>query len=136
MKRLTIVILCLALLSLACLQSAGVSDQQLAISLTPTILISESAAGAVYDVEAINDIVPTLTKVSPAIAAARTCARVTAVDALHLRKGPSENDIVLAWLNHGDLVQVLDQSDPDWWFIESRGVSGYARSIYLQIGVC
>jgi hypothetical protein len=135
-KKVAIFFSCLALISLACLSTGAAISDPPVITVESTSAAGEEFAGAVYDDLVINDIVPTLTKVGPAVEELRTCAIVVAIQSLHLRKGPSEKDIVLTWLNHNDLVQVLDQSDPDWWFIESRGVSGYARSIYLEIGDC
>ena len=64
------------------------------------------------------------------------CAVVIAEKALHLRKGPSENDIVLTWLKHDDQVQVVNRIDPDWWLVQVGGYLGYARAKYLQERTC
>lgn len=64
------------------------------------------------------------------------CAEVIAEKALHLRKGPSEKDIVLTWLFNGDVVQVISKRDPDWWRIDASGVTGYARAKYLKEREC
>lgn len=136
MKRFMIVISCLALISLACLGSA-VSDQQLAISVPPVeAATTEEPAGAVYDVLEILVAEPTLTKVESPVEEPRTCARVVALEALHLRNGPSENDIVLAWLKRDDLVQVKSKAIADWWLIEYESRVGYARSFYLEEVEC
>jgi len=125
MNKLTIVILCLALISLACLTTSGPYWTPGPETPAPTITTDEPAAGAVYELPVIT-----------ATAAQRTCARVIALDALNLRKGPSEKDIVLAWLKNNDIVVVVDQSNADWWHIESAVYSGYARAIYLQESEC
>ena len=77
-----------------------------------------------------------VSQISSATATNKVCAVVIAVEALHLRKGPSEDDIVLTWLKNGDVVQVVSDANIDWWRIDARGVSGYARSIYLQESEC
>ena len=114
MKKTIVLILCLTLISLACVTSATIAETILTATAEATIE----------------------TPAQVATMSAMKCARVVAVEALHLRKGPSENDIVLAWLKHDDLVQVIDQSNADWWRIEVNGVVGFARAKYLQIGAC
>jgi uncharacterized protein YgiM (DUF1202 family) len=118
-------ILCLAFLSLACLQTAE-----------PMVTYPADTPGP-----ALSTVSPVATEnVKEFLATSANegaiCALVIAEEALHLRKGPSEKDIVLTWLDRGDLVRVIDQSDGDWWFIEHAGVSGYARATYLTIGDC
>lgn len=125
MKKLTIVILCLALNSLACLTTSGPYWTPGPETPAPMIMTDEPPAGAVYEIP-----------ISTAAAEPRTCARVIAIDALNLRKGPSEKDIVLAWLKNNDIVVVVDKVDPNWWRIESAVMSGYARAIYLQEVEC
>jgi len=125
MKKITLALLCLALTSLACLQTAVVA-QDIKVTTSPTfvkvqVLVAE----------------PTSTEVATAAAEGQICARVVAIEALHLRTGANEHAIVLTWLKNGDVVQVIDQSDGDWWFVESStGRSGYARSVYLQESEC
>lgn len=125
MKGLVILFLTLAIASLACMQvpDSPVGTPAAIETATPGFTPDE-----VYE--------PTLTKVATVSPSPETCAKVIAIQSLHLRAGASENDIVLAWLKHGDVVHVVDRSDSDWWFINFEGVSGYARSMYLQESEC
>lgn len=125
MKKFAIVILCLAFASLACLStsSAVIESNDLAVVAT-RFEIGQSQTPAAAAAE------PTLT-ISPQL-----CARVVAIDALHLRKGPSADDIVLTWLRSGDVVQLLDQLRADWWRVEFKSDIGFARSIFLEEVEC
>jgi len=125
MKKTIVLFLCLAFFSLACLSTMAVVET--APVATETVKLVRPT---------VADIVPRPSEVLMATATAATCARVIAVDALHLRKGPSEKDIVLAWLKHGQVVVIVDQRDADWWHIESGVYSGYVRSSYLQESEC
>jgi len=110
MKKMIVLFMCLALMSLACLQTA-------------------MPAGAVQMGTATGDPAPTQS-------AEIVCARVIAVKALNVRFGASEQEDVMTWLRSGEVVQVLDQSDRDWWKIERDGVIGFARSVYLEEVEC
>ena len=79
---------------------------------------------------------PTLTKMATAGASPERCAVVIASDALNLREGLSIHSQVLTWLDRGDVVHVVDQSNGDWWKVEYAGVTGFVRSIYLQDKEC
>lgn len=125
MKQLTIVVSCLALLSLACLQGAMISES-LGATMAPTFATQTAAP----------KIGQTLTKVTAAPSAEERCVVVVAAEALHLRSGASEHAQILTWLFRGDVVRVVDQSDGDWWKVEYAGVAGFARSIYLQDKEC
>lgn len=141
MKRLLMFVACLALLSLACLQSAIVSDQ----STEPTTgesqltVISEptESTESVF-LENVGDDGGDLS-LTPPISLQEDgdlCAVVVADVALHVRQEASERALVLDWLARGDVVHVVDQSDGDWWFIEREGISGYARSVFLKEQEC
>lgn len=136
MRRLTLLLLCLAFFSLACLsEAAAISDQPVAASATAPsaevatnearALDTESPAGAVYWPGVTN-----------AGLIQESCARVIASDALNVRAGASENDIVLTWLSHNEIVVVVDRTDSDWWYIESGIYSGYVRASYLVESEC
>jgi len=125
MRKILITILCLALTSLACLSTA--SPMVTYPADTPT-------AGATASADEVFDL--PVSQISSATATNKLCAVVIAVEALHLRKGPSEDDIVLTWLKNGEVVQVVSDANIDWWRIDAGGVSGYARSIYLQESEC
>jgi uncharacterized protein YgiM (DUF1202 family) len=126
MKKTVVLILCLVFLSLACLETVAVADHAAIATAATFLLITPDATLT------LSPVAPTRQATS-----APMCARVTAIEALHLRTGANEHAIVLTWLKHGDLVQVIDQSDGDWWFVESStGRSGYARSVYLQESEC
>jgi len=136
MKKISVVLLCLAFFSLACLSTSAAISESPVTATVITLSAEEPAAGAVYEVPESDQIGQTLTKVDGVATVPRTCAIVIADLALHLRNGPSEKDIVLTWLKHGDQVQVLDRSDSDWWFVEVESFVGYARSVYLQESEC
>jgi hypothetical protein len=125
MKKITIVILCLALISLACVQTSG-----------PYWTPGPETATATATATQYLRIGQTLTKTPTATPAPQICAVVVAIEALHVRIEPDENAGNLTWLKNGDVVNVLDQADADWWFIERDGLSGYARSIYLKESEC
>ena len=125
MKKTIVLFLCLALISLACLQTIPISESLAPVTSPTFVKVEENPAGAVFEsVEIMR------------VPFSEVCAVVIAIEALHLRKGPSEDGIVLTWLKNGDVVNVLDQAHDDWWRIERAGVSGYVRSIYLEIGDC
>lgn len=126
MKTKISILLCLVFFSLACLGSAASSS---------------------IDAAPIGDDHPTLTNVpmveddhlptlAPTLVTDRRCAVVIADESLHLRGGPSEDDIVLTWLKSGEELQLLSNSDPDWWRVRFEGFEGFARSIYLQESEC
>lgn len=114
MKKTTVLILCLALVSLACMWTASP-------------MVTETA-----DAIAPGDALVVVTST----AVPRSCARVTAEQALNLRMEPNERARVLTWLEHDDLAQVIDQSNADWWLIGYQSFVGYARSVYLVIQEC
>lgn len=125
MKKLILISLTLAAASLACLGSAAVAEPTTSPTSATFVKVTEEAAGEVFEIPVLD---MTITS--------QTCAVVIAVEALHVRQGASVEDIVLAWLNNGDVVNVIDQADSDWWRIERDGIVGFARSIYLQERTC
>ena len=125
MKRLTIVVLCLALSSLACLQSAMMPPAPV-VTMAPTFATQTAAP--------VSEILPSA--LPSATSAAERCAVVIASDALNLREGLSVHSQVLTWLDRGDVVHVVDLSNGDWWKVEYAGVTGFVRSIYLQERMC
>lgn len=129
MKRIFLFLTCLVLMNLACLQSAAISDQQLAASFPTSEITTATAAPAAQ---------PTLTKVPTAAAtsAHKPCANVIAFESLHLRSDPNENATVLTWLKHGDQVQVISIANADWWLVRFGSLTGFARSVYLQESEC
>lgn len=125
MKKIVIVTLCLAFASLACLStSSGVVESGQREGVATRFEIGQSYSEPVALAE------PTLTN------APQLCAVVVALDALHLRGGSSADDIVLTWLRSGDVVEVLDQVNAEWWRVSFNGFEGFARSSYLQIARC
>ena len=121
MNKRLITIFCLAFFSLACL---GTSAAVEAVGERDEVATG-SEIGQTYS-EPVAAAEPTLTN------APQLCAVVVAIDALHLRKGPSADDIVLTWLRSGDVVHVLDQGNPEWWRVEFEEVEGFARSMFLE----
>ncbi len=47
---------------------------------------------------------------------------------LNMRSAKSKTASVVKRLNKGTIVDVLNDSDPDWWYIRQSGVCGYAMS--------
>jgi hypothetical protein len=122
MKKTIVLILCLAFFSLACLQ---------------TVVVAQVAPTGTNAARFVTTLTPALSPkgegVTPTRPSKLSCARVIAIEALHMRQGANENAVVLAWLVNGEVVRVVDRSDGDWWFIEHAGVYGYARSVYLEL---
>jgi uncharacterized protein YgiM (DUF1202 family) len=125
MKKTFVLILCLALASLACLQevpSAGVIVPAAAnlpdkiVSVTPGSNVLASTTLSADDGE--------------------TCARVTAETAQNLRAAPGIDAQILGHMKSGEVVQVVNRLDPEWWLIERGGQMYYARSLYLQEAEC
>lgn len=124
-SKLVLLGLCLAFFSLACLSTSAAISAVPVSTVTVSQIMLSTATNTLRGLDT-----PTATR--PLV----KCARVVAIEALHLRKGPSEKDIVLAWLKHNDIVVVVDEVHADWWHIESGVYSGYVRSIYLQESEC
>lgn len=125
MKKGYLFFVCLAVLSLACMQNAAqagtIEEDTSARFSTP----AEIESGAVY---VMPDDIETR--------APKMCAEVIADRSLHLRKGPSADDIVLTWLDRGDVVEVISERDLDWTRVRFEGFEGYARSVYLKKKEC
>lgn len=125
MKKISFFILALIMLSLACSKSAINRGGGPVTTLTnPAEVVhadDEPYAGAVFD---------------PETWARSTCARVISSGALHVRLDADLLGDVVGYLHPDDLVIVDDQSDSMWWRVRGRGLSGYARSIYLEEVSC
>lgn len=126
MKQLYKLFLCLAVVSLACLSTAAGSSLPAVDEPAPSQV---STMGAVATDEAPLTMEPTLVT-------DRSCAVVIAAESLHLRGGASESAEVLTWLNRGVVVELVNNSDPDWWRVRFEGFEGFARSVYLQNVEC
>lgn len=126
MKKTTVLIFCLALASLACLSTsaAGVTDRQL-VTVQHVHGEKPLAVGELEPVQVVTA-APTLVR----------CAVVTADTALHLRSGASVQDDVLTWMLSGDVVALLDDTNPGWWLVQRGTIKGFARSAYLQQVEC
>ena len=133
MKKIIVLFTCLALMSLACLQTAMVADGPVQTGTATTAVnvkeILEPTVG-----ESGLDTPATSTQATRPTEL--TCARVIAIKALHLRASGSDTAAGVAWLENGDLVQVNATADPDWWFVEYAGMMGYARAAYLEESEC
>lgn len=125
MKKNLIIILCLAIFSLACLETSSAAlDVQPIATTWPTLTNVPTAPAALISIATATD------------SHVEQCAVVVAIDALHLRGGASENADVLTWLKNGDVVQVLSDSDPNWWRVSFGDVEGFARSSFLINAEC
>ncbi len=125
MKKILLTILCLAFVSLACLSTSGAVIE----SPEPVILATrlEASQSTSEPIDLVGE--------SPTMAAP-VCARVVAIAALNLRRSASSKAVVLAWLQFSNVVQVLDQSNAEWWRVRFDGVEGFARSSYLEQVEC
>lgn len=63
------------------------------------------------------------------------CAIVTAAEALHLRSGPSERTEVIEYLQHGEIVTLIDSRGP-WWKIATPTAEGWSKADYLAESEC
>jgi len=124
-KRIVSLLLSLALLSLACLQTA-LMVESVPAEAVPTGTATEIDSGAVW-------IAPS---VVPSTASEFVCAVVVAVRSLHLRSEPDFNSESLVFMRSGEDVQLLDDSNPDWWKVRRGDLIGYARSKYLLLVEC
>jgi uncharacterized protein YgiM (DUF1202 family) len=133
MKRFILFILCLALASLACLQTTEPFVTYPAPSAPTPIAestIVPAAAAVVVEPTSAN--------------AKQLCALVIADESLHLRAKASEKSQVLDYLMNGQQVIVVELSVPPaagstsrWWKIQTpSGKIGYANAKYLQEEKC
>jgi len=125
MKKMIVAFLCLALVSLACLDSAAldlVSADQTIVATCMNLMATTADATA--------DDHPTLTN------APQLCAAVIAETAENLRAGADLNARIIDHMKHGDVVQVINRDDSMWWRVAHDGREGFARSLYLQIAEC
>ncbi len=117
----------LILMSLACMTTAapaGTTEKSDVITPTETAMRSdidtnvEPAAGTVYELPTPGPL----------------CARVTAIESLHLRDQPDEQARVLAYLKNGEQVRVITFGP--WWKIITTKGTGYANAKYLELTEC
>lgn len=125
-KRSVILVISLALASLACLSMAAL-DAVERDSVAPTMAAVERVG---------EDLTPTLSHAGEGEELSPMCALVVADTALNLRDGPSVDDSVLTWLSRGDVVELVSDLDPNWWRVRFEGFEGFARSIYLRDSEC
>jgi uncharacterized protein YgiM (DUF1202 family) len=125
MKKMIMFILCLALLSLACLETSS--------AVIPTAELTEVATRS--KTMAMST-APAMVQITIVTAESVTCATVIADTAQNLRVRADLFSLVLAWLNNGDVVQVIGQSNADWWHVKRGDDIGFARSIFLEVVEC
>lgn len=126
MKRTIFMIACLALNALACLGTASLDGG--------AVVVDSTAAATMTQIPRV--VVPTVGATSTPAPAGERCAVVVAESSLHLRGEPSADGLILTWLDHGEIVTVIDQSDSDWWRVRIDGAAGFARSLYLRDSEC
>lgn len=129
MKKLILLITCLAFSSLACLSSAaGLSTISTATAVPEETLVS--AADQVVEQETPITLTPT------AGAKNYSCAQITASSALHLRSDADPKSQVLAFLVSGEEVRLISKAKGDWWLLRRGDLVGYARAKYLEEQEC
>lgn len=126
MKKTTVLILCLGIFSLACLSTAA-AESVAVVEMNTLAPVGDT------DPELARDVSPTR---APTLVTSQRCAVVIAATALNLRAGAGVNDDVLTWILKGDVVALLDDTDPDWWRVQRGTVAGWARAKYLQESDC
>jgi len=124
-QRITIVILCLAWISLACLDTSASVVAVAQPTLVATRITDSTPASILEPV-----IISTVTT-EPQL-----CAVVSADTALHLRIDAGARARILANLSKGDVLHVINQKDPAWWFVTRGGYIGFVKSSYLQEVEC
>jgi len=119
-----ILLLILALSSIACLQTAIIADAPTPAPSTPTAILPEETEA--HEV---------LTAESQPLKA--TCAIVTAIQSLNLREKPSEKSakVTEKGLPAKNIVIIIGKVG-DWWKVESALGTGYARADYLKETEC
>jgi len=125
MKKLLVFILCLALISLACLDT-GTAGVMSVFPGTATIEVTGTRTNGAVKIELVIE------TESPA----RSCAVVEAETAAHLRGEADPTSRILTHLLNGEVVQVIDKTDGEWWKVKRGGVIGFARSLYLRESEC
>lgn len=123
MKPITILLVILSLASLACLQTAAMTNPSTAPAPASTPVEyaygTEPESGAVFEA-------PT---------ESRTCAIVTAIFSLTLREKPDEKSNAIYWLPAQTNVLVTGTVGA-WWQVSADGYTGYARAQYLKESEC
>ena len=124
-KRISILLIGLIAATLACMQTVAPTLTNVPTAATsPTayyIPITETAPAT-----------PTLTNTVPT----DRCAQEVAPSAENLRIDADPDAQVITWLENGDVVKVISESDLNWWLVESGAHVGYASSLYLKIVDC
>lgn len=136
MKRLILISLTLAVASLACLQTAVISETPSEAADPVFAMPTEAPAGAVYEVGDGLTLTPSLSLTGEGEGAPRICAVVVAEISLHLRGDASAGAAVLDWLERGEVVRVIDRSGGEWWLVQVNGLTGYVRAKYLEERGC
>lgn len=125
MKKLLHFILAMALISLACLDVSGAVVSSVQPSQVATRFEIPATVAAA-----------TVTPARTLTPSAQLCARVDALKVQNLRKLGSTSSWGIGYLHNGDVVQVIDKIDPDWWQVKRGEDIGFARSIYLKDVEC
>lgn len=130
MKRVCLFLACLALTSLACLQSAAIGEQKMPNSDQLSV-ISEQATNTPDDAVTMIEI-----DMDVAIEKSESCAKVIADSFLHLRSGAGTDWQVIAYLKYAQVVRVINRDNSEWWKVNDGLMIGYARSKYLETVEC
>ncbi len=113
----------LAIVSLACLSTTEPFVTYPADTQTPAPAFATMPADAALAADPIPTVI---------VIIKRECAAVVADDALHLRVDPDPESLILAFMESGEVVQVISTSHDDWWLIKRGNQLGYAHSKYLK----
>ena len=60
-------------------------------------------------------------------------AKVISEKYLNLRAGKGKTCASLARLSNGTAVDVINDSDPEWWYVRCAGITGYVMRMYLEM---
>lgn len=125
MNKLIKLILPLMLASLACMETTmNAQVEPTSTAQTTATQTQEPASGAVFE---LTDWTPT---------PETFCAIVTAARSLHLRAARNERAPVVAYLEAGERVTLVEATGTWWKITTATGKHGYSNSSYLQVISC
>ena len=59
-------------------------------------------------------------------------AATVSAQTLNLRSSPSTNSSVVATMSENDIIVILEKTNSEWFYINFRGVTGYASAQYFK----
>lgn len=126
MKRTLVLLLgAWTMMSLACLSTLAQSPASAISTPTGFTFLTEIDSGEVYEIP---------DRYTPW--ARETCRAIVLADALHLREEANPRARVITWLRRGDVVEVINCDNAEWWRVRYEFYNGYVHSKYLAKVEC